>query len=137
MQTSGDIAVEGRDLVPAFSRCLSEKLAKALGKHCAPLDEVEVFHLERELAARPGANKSPHLIRIGGLAVGSQAHDLVLAVVDPKAQVGGECGVEQPEGMRKPNFLKDIESVTLAFRIGCGGPFAYAVNSEDRRIIEA
>ena len=70
------------------------------------------------------------------LAVGREAHHLVLARIDLEAGVVGEGRVEQAERVREVDLLQHLELVALAEAERRGRPLADAVHAEDRGLLE-
>ncbi len=66
------------------------------------------------------------------LAIGRQAHELVLARIDLESGVISKRRIEQPERMREVDFLEDFELVAAAVRDRGCGPFADAVHGQHR-----
>jgi len=79
-----------------------------------------------------GLPVAPDLFGIG-IAVRGQPHELVLPGIDPEAQIVGEGGVEQPDGMGEAHLLEEGDVVVPAVADGGGGPFPDAVDGQDRR----
>ncbi len=71
-----------------------------------------------------------------GLAVGGQAHELVLAGVDPEAAVVGEGGVEQAQGVGEVELADHLDLVAPADADAGGGPLPHAVEGQDGRGLE-
>ena len=63
-----------------------------------------------------------------GVAVGGQPHQLVLAGVHPEAEVVGERGVEQADGVREAQLAQDLDAVAPAVADRRGRPLADAVD---------
>ena len=70
------------------------------------------------------------------LAVGRQAHQLVLARVDREAAEVGEGRVEQAQRVRKAQLVRERDAVAAADAEAGRGPFADAVEREDGRLVE-
>ena len=70
------------------------------------------------------------------LAVGREAHELVLAGVDLEAGEVGERRVEQAERVREADLADQLELVALADAERGRRPLADAVDGEDGRLLE-
>ena len=68
--------------------------------------------------------------------VGGEAHQLVLAGVDPEAEVVGERRVEQADRVREAQLAQDLDAVAPAVADRRGRPLADAVDRQDRRLLE-
>ena len=82
--------------------------------------------------------RSAHLVQVARLAVGREAHHLVLAVVDVEPEVGRDGAVEQAERVgeaRPPRTAR--ATCPAAAAIGRGRPLADAVHGQNRRLREA
>ena len=71
-----------------------------------------------------------------GLAVGGEAHQLVLARVHPEAAVVGEGRVEEAERVREVELADHLDLVAPAHADAGGGPLADPVEGEDRGAVE-
>src|SRR5215831_21082288 len=65
------------------------------------------------------------------LTVRRKAHHLVLARVDAKSDVLGECAIQEPEGMRKADVMCQLEMVAPTPSQRRRGPLSNAVEGED------
>ena len=74
--------------------------------------------------------------RTGRLAVGGQAHQLVLAAVDPEAAIIGQGRVEQAERVGEAKLVRQVDRRPAAHPEAGGGPLADAVHGEDRGLVE-
>lgn len=70
------------------------------------------------------------------LAVGCQSHDFVFAAVDFEAEMSGEGGIEQSEGMREPQFSEKFDAIALSPAPAGGGPFTNAIDGEHSSLVE-
>jgi hypothetical protein len=70
------------------------------------------------------------------LAIGGQAHQLVLARVDPEAAEVGEGGVEHPQRIGESHPLDDLEVVALGPGHRQGVPLADGVDGQDGGVLE-
>ncbi len=96
----------------------------------------EVLHVLPQRAVVVDADHLHDPVHVLGLAVGRHAHELVLALVDLEAAVGGEGAVEQADGVREAHLLEHLELRAAAHAHGGGGPLARAVEGEHRRLLE-
>ena len=71
-----------------------------------------------------------------GLAVGRQAHQLVLAAVHLEAREIGEGRVEQPQRVRKAQLLQHADLIAAPVRDTAGGPLSHAVHGDDGGLLE-
>ena len=109
--------------------------------------EAEIVHIQGKGAVVGQTQDLFHSVQIAGRAIGGHTHHFVFAVVDLKAEPGGEGGIEEAEGMGKADFLLQADAVaptgtpTVAPigcgpAQGCGGPLAHAVDGQDGRFFE-
>ncbi len=75
-------------------------------------------------------------VGVDGLAVGGEAHELVLAGVDLEAREVGEGAVEQAQRVGEAVLEEELDAVALADADRGGGPLAHAVDGDDRRHLE-
>ena len=59
---------------------------------------------------KPAPHQRPHLVGVARLAIGSEPHHLVLAVVHLETQVGGQRAVEQTQGARELDLLEEVDA---------------------------
>ena len=71
-----------------------------------------------------------------GLAIGREAHDLVLARVDLEPRVIGKGGIQQSQRMGEVNLLDDFEPVTAANGQRGRGPLPHTVHGQHRRFFK-
>ena len=74
-----------------------------------------------------------HVLR---LAVGREAHQLVLAGVHLEPGVVGERAVEEAERVREPHLAQHVELMASAYADRRGRPLADAVDRQHRRLFE-
>ena len=96
----------------------------------------EVPQVEPDAAVVLDIHHLVELVDVLRFAVGCQAHDLPLGVVDTEAEVGGDGAEEQPDGVREADFLEEVELVTSADAPAGGGPLAHAVGGDDGGLLE-
>ncbi len=118
------------DLGPRLSRRRTKPITQQARKHASSAHEIEIRHRQRVLPTRPRLDQFANLIHITRLAVGRQPHHLVLALVDPKAQVRRDRGVEQAEGVEKMNLLEHLKRRALSPAIRRRSPFAHPIDGE-------
>ena len=68
------------------------------------------------------------------LAIGGQAHELVLAGVDPESAVSGQRRVQKPQRMREMDLLQGLNLGAVSAGDGGGGPFSNAIHCQDGRL---
>src|SRR5437868_11598733 len=98
----------------------------------------KIIEIERERSVGRAAEDAPDLVEVARLAVGGEAHHLVLAFVDGKAEEGGEGGVEHSQRMRESHLAKQAQIRAavvpdLAYAHRQGRPLPDAVRGQDRR----
>ena len=98
-----------------LARLAAEQLAELLVRHAQAGAVVEVLLVEAEGAVLLEVDDlvEDQVLELR-LAIGRQAHDLVLAGVDLEAGVVGERRIEQPERVREVDLLQHLELVALA-----------------------
>ena len=103
--------------------------------------KIVEIHLDAAVVRNP--DHLVDLVQKARLAVRGHAHDLVLAVVDAKAKVGGKGGIEQPDRMGKAQLVPEFNAVFAvagpvggAFADGGGGPLADAVYGDDGGLVK-
>src|SRR5690606_22540753 len=93
---------------------------------------VEVVEVEPERAVVFDIDQlAQDQVDVLRLAVGREAHQLVFAGVDREAEVIGEGGIEQAQGMRETNFFEKLYSVANSAAERGGAPLADAVDCEN------
>ena len=92
------------------ARRLAEEAREGVRVHPPAAHEVEVVEVEPVLPARARGDQPAHLVEVARLAVGGEPHHLVLAVVDLEAQVGGERGVEEAQGVGEVDLLEQLDA---------------------------
>ena len=91
-----------RDLTFGRARRPAEQAFKFSAGHRQPRREVEILHVEAERAVFAQVNQLvENCLHVARLAVGREAHDLVLAGVDAEARVVCEGRVEHPQAVRE------------------------------------
>src|SRR6185437_11548999 len=101
--------------IPRRSEQLDE--ARAEGTPGALL-KVEVRERQPERAILRANEGAPDLVQETRLSVGGEPHDLVLAFVDRKPEVGGEGRIEEAERMRKAHLAQELQAGRTAGRPG-------------------
>ena len=135
----GQIHLLLRDQALRLPRRAAEQVVEPLGRHRQALAVVEVGHVEPERAVVADLDELLLRIRVRvpGLAVGGQPHQLVLARVHLEPAVVGERRVQHPERVREPHLVGELRS-------GCPGPtpielvrpLAHGVERQDGRLLE-
>jgi len=98
----------------------------------------KIIEVEGERAIGGAAEDAPDLVEVARLAVGGEAHHLVLALVDGKAEEGGEGRVEHSQRMREAQLARKLDAAAAGFvHLPAAererGPLADAVGGEDGR----
>jgi hypothetical protein len=115
----------------------AEERVEALAGHRQPGAVVEVVEVEPEAAVGLEVDQVVEDgLRVPGLAVGGEAHDLVLARVDLEAGVVGEGRVEQPERVREVQLPGDLQAGAAADADARRAPLADPVRGQDGRLLE-
>ena len=70
------------------------------------------------------------------LAVGCEPHELVLAVVHPKATVGGERRIQQPQAVREVQAAVQGQRTPAAHAQARGLPLPHAVQAQHQGLVE-
>src|SRR5882724_5081403 len=68
--------------------------------------KFEVIQIKCERAIGCAAYHLTDLLDQRGLAVASEAHDLVFVFIHFEAEICGKCRIQHPQRMRKPDFTK-------------------------------
>ena len=121
----------------ALARRAAKQLVEALVGHQRAVEVAEIAGVEakRTVVAhvdQPLADE----VGIAGLTVRRQAHQLVLARVDLESAVVGKGAIEQPEGVRVADLLEQFDVAAATMAESTGGPFADAVDGQDRGLVE-
>src|SRR4051794_26575635 len=69
------------------------------------------------------------------LAIRRQSHQFVFAAIDLEAAVVGEGRIEQPQRVGKTHLLSELDLITSANAPSGGGPFADAVDRQNRGLV--
>ena len=115
----------------------AEQLVERVVGHRQALAVVEVLHVQPEAAV--GLDVDQMLrdqVPVDRAAVRRQSHQLVLAAVHLEAAVVGECGVQQPERMRKLQLACQRDLVAPPDAQRRRAPLADAVEGQDRGLVE-
>ena len=75
-------------------------------------------------------------IRVGGLSVRGQPHELVFAGVDPEPRVGREGGVEEPQRVRESQLVRQRDPVRVSDAVAGRGPFSDTVQCQNRGVLK-
>jgi hypothetical protein len=110
----------------------AEQLVEGRRGHAQPTDVVEVVEVHPEGAVLLQVEEVlADGLRVAGLAIRREPHDLVLAGVHLESGVVGEGRVEQAERMREAKLGHQLHPVALPDAPGGGGPLAHAVHGEE------
>ena len=129
-----DVHVLLRQRFGRLARRQAEQAMKARVGHRQAGAVIEIIQIQMEGAV--GLHVDQVIEDLFGelwLAIGRQAHQLVLARIHLEAGVISERRIEQPERMRKVDFLQDFEPIAAAVSHRSCGPFADAIHGQDRR----
>ena len=96
----------------------------------------EVIHVELKTAVAPKPDQFVHFVDISGAPEGGHAHHLIFALIDLKPEKGRKGAIEQPQGVRKANLLVHLDVGSLADPKTGSGPFADAIDGEDRGLLK-
>ena len=98
---------------------------------------IEIRKIETERTVRLQINQViQDGLRVFGLAVGGQPHQLVFAGVDLEPCVISERRIQQAEGMGEMDFPENLKLVPLPHAKRGGRPLAHAVHRERRRLFK-
>ena len=104
-----------RELRLGRPRGTAEEPLEAHAGHREAIGEVEVVHVEPDRAVGTDMDELlPDEIGVLRLAVGSEAHELVLATVDLEAAVVGEGRVQEADGVRELELREHLEPASTA-----------------------
>src|SRR5437660_12398261 len=88
----------------------AEQVVKSPVCHSKTAQEREAFQIQPERSVRPQIDQIVvDCLDETGLPIRRQAHQFIFARVDPEPAVGGKCGIEQPERMRKPKLFEHFD----------------------------
>ena len=120
-----------------LARRTAEEPVELLRGHRQSLAVIEVRHVHAERAVVLQVDQLfEDQVDVPRLAVRGQAHQLVFARVDLEAAVVGEGRVEHARRVRKVELVREVDAVARAAAVAGRGPFADAVDGEDRRLFE-
>ena len=115
----------------------AEQAVESAIRHGEAGEVIEVPLVQRERAVLTQVDElAIDRIHIFWLAIGSQAHELVLARIDLETGVIGECGVEQPQGIGPAQFLQQFDVCVATHAKRSRRPFPHAVDRQDRGFAE-
>ncbi len=97
---------------------------------------AEAAQVKLEAAVRQHAHQFAHLRQVARLAVGRQAHDLVLVAEVREAEELGDDAVEDAKRMREVDATVDADGIAAAEAPGAGGEVAEAVDRQADRLVE-
>ena len=115
----------------------AEQRIKALVRHREPVAIIEIIEIEPE---RPIGFEIDEMIanelRIAGLAIRREAHELVFAGIHLEAGVIGERRIQQAEAMWKMNLLVNSKFISFADRHRGRRPFTNAIERQHGGTVE-
>ena len=134
LDRGGDVHVERREqILGRVAHRRAEQVGELPVGHGEAGAIIEIIEIEPERSVRLQVDQM--IEDAGGifrLAVGGEAHELVLAGIHLEAGVVGERRIEQPERMREVQLLDDRQLVAVPDRRGGGAPFADPVHGQHR-----
>ena len=112
---SREVDLPARDLALGLRAAAAEEPVEAPVGHGVPAEEAEVAHVHPERSVRAQIEQIVEdALRVARLAVGGQAHELVLARVDPEPAEVREGRVQQPERVREEELALELDPVSPA-----------------------
>src|SRR6186997_2226066 len=102
----------------------AEERAKRFREHRTGSGEIEEAEVEQEISGRRHTRKPLHFLDEARLAIRGEPHDLVLAVIDLEAEIGGDRAVEKAERVWESDLLEEREMRALASTVGGRSPFS-------------
>ena len=137
LRRGGEVHVPLRQRLVRLARRPAEQRVELAVGHRQPGAVGETVEIQAERAVRLEINQvienGPEVLR---LAVGRQAHHLVLAGVHLEAGVVGEGRVEQPQGVREVDLPRHLQLVAVADGYRGGGPLTDPVHGQHHRVAE-
>ena len=132
-----EIHVDLRQLFLGLARLDAEHIGELVVRHAQAGTIIEVGLVETEGAVFLEVDDLVEdQVLEPGLAIGCQAHDLVLARIDLEAGVVGESRIEQSQRMREVQLFQHLQAVALAIAQRRGRPFADPVHRQDGGFLE-
>ena len=133
----GDVHLALRKGPFRLSRRTTEELVESPVRHGKAGAVVEVLHVETKGTVRLKVEQLiEDQVGILWLAVGCEAHELVLTGVDPEAREVRKRRVEQPQRVREIDFPEWLEVRAVAEPRRRCRPFTDAVETEYGRALE-
>ena len=83
------------------SRVTAEEGAETLRVHSTSSAKIEELKIQFEITTGRQVSKLMHLIDKPALSIGRQSHDLVLAIVDGKAEIRSNGAVKEAQRVGK------------------------------------
>ena len=81
-------------------------------------------------------NQISELFDKNEVAIWRQTHDLVLALINLKAEIACDGAVEEPERMREVNLLKSVDLRPMTVAVRRRRPIADSICSKNGRFFE-
>jgi hypothetical protein len=114
-----------------------EKLGEFPAGHGQSGMKIEVLQVQAERAVFLDIHQFPENdIAKHGFPVRGQPHELVFPGIHLESGEIGERRIEEPQGMRKSDALKDFKVVAIGPRDGQCIPFAHPVHGDDGGVLE-
>ena len=98
--------------------------------------EVREIAQVHAIAVVSGPDHLAYGVRVAGLAVGAQAHDLALVGVGLEAQIFGECGVQRADRVRELDGVQGLDLQAAPHGDVGRGALAIAVDGEQGGLLE-
>ena len=137
LRRGGHVHVPLRQRLVRLARGATEQCIEPGVGHGEAGAVIEMVEIEAERAVRFQVDQVvENGLGVSRLAVGRQAHQLVLAGIHLEAGVVGKRRVEQPQGVGEVDLPRHLQRVAVADGHGSGGPFADPVHGENHRIAE-
>ncbi len=133
----GDVHLPAGDPRLGLAAGAAEQRLHPPVRHGQRVDEREVVQVEAERAVVAEVDEVvAHELRVAGLAVRGQPHELVLARVDLEPAEVGDRAVQEAERVRVLDLLEQLDPVAVPGADRRRRPFPDPVDGEDRRALE-
>jgi hypothetical protein len=136
LHAHGYVFVELLELGFRFARRPPEELRETSVGHRQAVVVREVLHVHLEAAVFLEVDDLPDLVVVLGFAVRRQPHHLILGAVDLEAEIVRERAVEQPQRVREPRLLEELDLGAPAAADSGRGPLPHTVHGDDRGLLE-
>ena len=120
-----------------LSRRSTQQPVEAGRRHRQPRAVIEELHIQPKRSVRFDVEQAvADQVRVLGLTIRRESHQLVFARVHFEAAEVRECRIQHAERMREPQFVGELNLVPLSNAPGRSGPFTDTVHGEDRGLIK-